>query len=219
MPQIEVSFDIDANGIVNVGAKDLGTGKEQKITITGSSGLDKDEVEKMVSDASQHAEEDRQAREAADARNKADQMVYQVEKTLKENEEKFSPEERQAGRRGPEGGPSTALEQAPTPRRSRRPPRIWRRPRTNWRRLIYKANAESGAPTPAGDQGGQGASPGRRRSSGRRRDRRRGWTASEKKTLRLVLGGNGPHAHVGACATGRNWMSSLGDLDPLMRSC
>jgi molecular chaperone DnaK len=94
MPQIEVGFDIDANGIVHVAAKDLGTGKEQKITITASSGLSKDEVNEMVSDAADHAEEDRQAREAADVRNQADQMVYQVEKTLKENEPKFSEEDR-----------------------------------------------------------------------------------------------------------------------------
>jgi molecular chaperone DnaK len=94
VPQIEVTFDIDANGIVHVGAKDLGTGKEQKITITASSGLDKSEVEAMVSDAAEHAEEDRKARESVDVRNRADQMVYQVEKTLKENESKFSSEDR-----------------------------------------------------------------------------------------------------------------------------
>jgi len=90
VPQIEVTFDIDANGIVNVSAKDLGTSKEQKITITASSGLDKTEVEKMVNDAEAHAGEDRAAREAVDARNKADQMVYTTEKTLSENEDKLS---------------------------------------------------------------------------------------------------------------------------------
>jgi molecular chaperone DnaK len=90
MPQIEVTFDLDANGIVNVSAKDLGTGKEQTITITASSGLSKDEVEKMVTDAESHAEEDKQAREAADTRNQADQMVYQVEKTLNDNAAKIA---------------------------------------------------------------------------------------------------------------------------------
>jgi molecular chaperone DnaK len=94
IPQIEVTFDIDANGIVHVAAKDLGTGKEQKITITASSGLSKDEVDAMVRDAADHADEDREAREAADVRNQADQMVYQIEKTLKENEAKFSAEDR-----------------------------------------------------------------------------------------------------------------------------
>jgi len=90
VPQIEVAFDIDANGIVNVSAKDLGTGKEHKITITATSGLSKDQVESMVHDAEEHADEDRQAREAADARNKADQLVYHAEKTLQENGSKLS---------------------------------------------------------------------------------------------------------------------------------
>jgi molecular chaperone DnaK len=93
VPQIEVAFDIDANGIVNVSAKDLGTGKEQKITITASSGLSDSDVDGMVSDAETHAVEDQQAREAADARNQADQMVYQVEKMLQENEAKLAGED------------------------------------------------------------------------------------------------------------------------------
>jgi molecular chaperone DnaK len=85
VPQIEVSFDIDANGIVNVAAKDRATGKEQKITISGSSGLSKDEVERMVTDAERHAAEDKKRREVIDARNQADALAYQVEKTLNEN--------------------------------------------------------------------------------------------------------------------------------------
>jgi molecular chaperone DnaK len=96
MPQIEVAFDLDANGIVSVSAKDLGTGREQKITITASSGLGKEEVERMIRDAGEHAAEDHQAREAADARNHADQIVYQVEKVLRENEAKFSEADRTA---------------------------------------------------------------------------------------------------------------------------
>src|SRR5207244_2584782 len=79
MPQIEVTFDIDANGILNVSAKDLGTGKEQKITITASSGLNKDEIDKMVSDAQAHAEEDRKRREEIEARNRLDSLVYSTE--------------------------------------------------------------------------------------------------------------------------------------------
>jgi molecular chaperone DnaK len=94
MPQIEVSFDIDANGIVHVGAKDLGTGKEQKITITASSGLDKGEVDQRLREAEAHADEDRRARETVDARNRADQLVYTVERTLKENEAKFSADDK-----------------------------------------------------------------------------------------------------------------------------
>jgi molecular chaperone DnaK len=85
VPQVEVTFDIDANGIVHVGAKDLGTGKEQSIQITASSGLNKDEIDKMVKDATAHAEEDRKRREAVDARNQLDSLVYQTEKTLAEH--------------------------------------------------------------------------------------------------------------------------------------
>jgi len=90
VPQIEVTFDIDANGIVNVSAKDLGTNKEQKITITASSGLAKDEIEKMTRDAESHSEEDRKYREEVEARNKADNLVYNTEKLLKENRDKIS---------------------------------------------------------------------------------------------------------------------------------
>jgi molecular chaperone DnaK len=90
VPQVEVTFDIDANGIVNVSAKDLGTNKEQKITITSSSGLTKDEIERMRKDADAHSEEDRKYREEVEAKNKADNLVYNTEKTLKENREKLS---------------------------------------------------------------------------------------------------------------------------------
>ncbi len=88
VPQIEVSFDIDANGIVNVTAKDKATGKEQKIAITGSSGLAKDEVEKMVRDAEAHAADDKARREVIDVRNQADSLAWSVEKTLNENRDK-----------------------------------------------------------------------------------------------------------------------------------
>jgi len=88
LPQIEVTFDIDANGIVNVSAKDMGTGKEQKITITASSGLSKDEVSQMMRDAESHADEDKKRREVAETRNQADNLAYQVEKTLRENKDK-----------------------------------------------------------------------------------------------------------------------------------
>ena len=85
VPQIEVGFDIDANGILNVSAKDLGTGQEQKITVTSSSGLDPDEIGTMVNEATSHADEDRQRREQIDARNQLDSIVYQTEKVLNEN--------------------------------------------------------------------------------------------------------------------------------------
>jgi molecular chaperone DnaK len=90
MPQIEVTFDIDANGILHVSAKDLGTGKEQKITITASSGLTKDEIEKMRKDAEAHAEDDRKQREQIEVRNEADNAVYRSEKMLKESADKIS---------------------------------------------------------------------------------------------------------------------------------
>ena len=90
VPQIEVSFDIDANGIVNVAAKDTATGKEQKITISNSSGLSKDDVDRMVKEAESHASEDQARREVIDARNQADTLAYQVEKTVNENRERIA---------------------------------------------------------------------------------------------------------------------------------
>ena len=94
VPQIEVSFDIDANGIVHVSAKDLATGKEQKIRIESSSGLSEDEIDKMVKDAESHADEDKQRKHDIEVRNNADTMLYTTEKTLKENEDKISEEDR-----------------------------------------------------------------------------------------------------------------------------
>ncbi|MGW5463379.1 molecular chaperone DnaK [Streptomyces sp. NPDC003996] len=85
VPQIEVAFDIDANGIMHVSAKDLGTGKEQKMTVTGGSALPKDDIDRMVREAEQHAEEDRRRREAAETRNQAEQLVYSTEKLIRDN--------------------------------------------------------------------------------------------------------------------------------------
>ena len=96
VPQIEVTFDIDANGIVHVSAKDLGTGKEQKIRIEASSGLNEAEIEKMVKEAEAHAEEDRRERERIDARNEADSLIYSTEKSLKEVGDKISAGEKSA---------------------------------------------------------------------------------------------------------------------------
>ena len=94
VPQIEVSFDIDANGILHVSAKNLGTGKEQKITITASSGLSKDEIEKMRKDGELHADEDRKNKEELETRNEADSAVYRTEKMMKENADKISTEDK-----------------------------------------------------------------------------------------------------------------------------
>jgi molecular chaperone DnaK len=94
VPQIEVTFDIDANGILNVTAKDNATGKDQKITITSSSGLSKEEVERMAKDADAHAAEDKAQRESIDSKNQLDSMIYQIEKMLKESGDKISGSER-----------------------------------------------------------------------------------------------------------------------------
>ncbi|MEU9762322.1 Hsp70 family protein, partial [Streptomyces sp. NPDC047987] len=87
--QIEVSFDIDANGIMHVTAKDLGTGKEQKMTVTGGSSLPKNDIDRMVRDAEKYAEEDRQRKEAAETRNRAETLLYQTEKLMRDNADKI----------------------------------------------------------------------------------------------------------------------------------
>ena len=94
IPQIEVTFDIDANGIVNVSAKDLGTGKEQKVTITSSTNMSKEDVEKAVKEAEQYASEDKKRREAIDVKNNADQTVYQTEKTITDLGDKIKADEK-----------------------------------------------------------------------------------------------------------------------------
>jgi molecular chaperone DnaK len=93
VPKIEVTFDINADGILHVSAKDIGTGKHQAITITGHSGLDDAEIQRMVSDADTHSEEDKKRRELIDVKNQADGLVYSIEKTLRENADKINPEE------------------------------------------------------------------------------------------------------------------------------
>ena len=94
LPQVEVTFDLDANGIVNVSAKDKATGKEQKITITASSGLSKDEVERMRKDAELHADEDKKRREEVETRNQADQAIYQAERTLTDAGDKLTADDK-----------------------------------------------------------------------------------------------------------------------------
>ena len=119
LPQIEVTFDIDANGIVNVSAKDLGTGKEQKITITASSGLNKDEVERMMKEAESHAEDDKARREEVETRNQADQAVYAAERMLQDTADKLAASETQPVeaaiaevKKAIEGGNTPAIKQA-----------------------------------------------------------------------------------------------------------
>jgi molecular chaperone DnaK len=119
VPQVEVTFDIDANGIVNVSAKDLGTGKEQKITITASSGLAKDDVDRMMKEAESHAEEDRKRKEEIETRNKADQAVYGAERMLKDMGDKISASDRaaiesamEALKKASEGSDAAAIDRA-----------------------------------------------------------------------------------------------------------
>jgi molecular chaperone DnaK len=95
VPQVEVTFDIDANGIVHVSAKDLGTGREQQMTITGGTALNKDEIDRMMKEAEAHAEEDRKRRDEAEVRNNADSLVFQTEKLLRDQADKVQPEDRE----------------------------------------------------------------------------------------------------------------------------
>jgi molecular chaperone DnaK len=109
VPKIEVTFDIDANGIVHVSAKDLGTGREQSMTITGGSSLPKDDIERMMREAEQYADEDRQRKEAAETRNTAEGLVYQTEKFLADNADKL-PEDARSNVDGPLADLKKALE-------------------------------------------------------------------------------------------------------------
>jgi molecular chaperone DnaK len=155
VPQIEVTFDIDANGILHVGAKDLGTGKEQKITITASSGLSKDEIEKMRRDAEAHAEDDKKQREEVETRNEADNAVYRTEKMLKDNGDKISGDDKakiesavNAVKEALKGSDSAAIKSA-----SEKLNEAWQAASAE----LYKAAA---AKAQAEKAGGAGAGPG-----------------------------------------------------------
>jgi len=160
MPQVEVTFDIDANGIVNVSAKDLGTGKEQKITISASSGLGEGEIEKMVQDAESHAGEDKERRKAVETRNSLDSLVYQTQKVYDENKEKLSAEVKGAvesaladGRKALDGEDVGAMEQAVT---------TIQQASHKMAETMY----QSGAADAAGEAGGAEAGPSDAGSSG-----------------------------------------------------
>ena len=151
VPQIEVSFDIDANGIVNVSAKDLGTGKSQAMTITGGSALPKDEIDRMMRDAESHAEEDRKRREEAETRNQAESLVYQTEKFVKENEEKL-PDDVKADVNGALSEAQEALKGTDTERIRSAMERLATESQKLGAALYQQPDAAAGAP--GGDAGG-----------------------------------------------------------------
>ncbi|MBN2159868.1 MAG: molecular chaperone DnaK [Spirochaetes bacterium] len=168
VPQIEVAFDIDANGIVHVSAKDMGTGREQKIRIESSGGLSEEEIKRMVNDAESHSEEDRKARELIEARNEADTLVYAVEKTLRENGDKADPAEKSrieseiaALKRAMEGSEAEAIRSAKS--------RLEQAAGEFGSRLYQQASQQPG-PQPGPDASGQdgGSSHGPEQNSGDR---------------------------------------------------
>jgi molecular chaperone DnaK len=160
VPQIEVTFDIDANGILHVSAKDLGTGKSQKITITASSGLSKEEVEKMKTEAEAHAEEDKKLREAVELRNRCDARVYETEKLMKEHKEIINDEQRQKleeaitkvkdALKGEDADAMKSAEEALT--------QVWHGVSSDiYAKVRDKAGPQAGSPGPAGQPAGEPA--------------------------------------------------------------
>jgi molecular chaperone DnaK len=157
VPQIEVTFDIDANGILHVSAKDLGTGKEQKITITASSGLSKEDIEKMRRDAEEHADEDRKQREEIETRNEADNAVYRSEKMLKDNADKISGADKSkiegaisAVKDALKGGDGSAIKSA-----SDKLNEVWQAVSAElYKAASEKTRAEKGSGQPEGEPGG-----------------------------------------------------------------
>ena len=143
MPQIEVSFDIDANGIINVSAKDLGTGNEQQIRIEGGSGLKQDEIDRMIREAEAHGDEAHKLRELVDTRNNAESLAYQIEKSLKENREKLDESVAVDGRRADHGAARRARVERRRRASRRRPTRCRRRGRRPPRRSTRRPRPSS----------------------------------------------------------------------------
>ena len=167
MPQIEVTFDIDANGILSVSAKDLGTGKEQTIEIKGGSGLAESEVEQMIKDAEAHAEEDRKQRELAEARNVAENAAYQAEKQLDEMGDQVDEAAKAEINDGDQGACATCSSPT-TPSRSRRRPTPSRRPSTRSPSRSTSSGRRAAAGRPTAPAPTAPATPTRPRSSTRR---------------------------------------------------
>ncbi|HET7747052.1 MAG TPA: Hsp70 family protein, partial [Vicinamibacteria bacterium] len=160
LPQIEVTFDIDANGIVNVSARDRATGRSQAITITASSGLAKDEVERLVREAESHADEDKAKREEIEARNQADSLVYQTEKTIRENRERLPKEDVEAAERALESARAAVAEGGAE--KIRATSEELTKASHRLAEALYRASAAAppeGAPRDAGTPGDGGSAP------------------------------------------------------------
>jgi molecular chaperone DnaK len=164
IPQIEVTFDIDANGIVNVQAKDMGTGKEQKITITASSGLAKDEVDRMMREAESHADEDKKRRDEIEARNRADQAVYGAERFIKESGDKLAAADKAAIESAVEAL-KKAIESNDAAAISREMEALTQA-QHKAAATLYQQAAPGGGPTPGGDGGNAGGATGGGASGG-----------------------------------------------------
>jgi molecular chaperone DnaK len=160
VPQVEVTFDIDANGILNVSAKDLATSKSQAITITASSGLAKEEVERMVQDAQAHADEDKERREEIGARNRADSLVYSTEKTLSENRDKIPADEAAAAEKALEEA-RKAIEEGDVKRIEAATQKLTSASHRLAEALYRSATSTGGEGQPSSDSGGTGAGPGK----------------------------------------------------------
>src|SRR6201747_1055317 len=157
VPQVEVAFDIDANGIVHVSAKDLGTGKEQKITISASSGLNDSDIERLIKDAEAHSADDKERRQQVEARNKLDSLIYSTEKTYDEHKEKLGPDEKGElesaladAKKALEGEPTAAVMEAAAERLTKASHKL--------AEVIYQQQQNAGAPS-TGGPGGGGATP------------------------------------------------------------
>jgi molecular chaperone DnaK len=165
VPQIEVTFDIDANGILNVNAKDVATGKDQKITITSSSGLSKEEVERMAKDADAHSDEDKKRREEIEARNHLDSLVYNIEKMLKEQGDKISGSERSEVESALADA-KKALEGTDTDAMNSARDRLTAASHKLAEQMYKAAKPQGGGDAPAGEHGGDGAADKKKKDEG-----------------------------------------------------
>ncbi len=168
VPQIEVTFDIDANGILHVSAKDLGSGKEQKISITGSSGLSKEEVEKMQRDAETHAEEDKKAKEAIEIKNNADTLAYQCEKQLKDLGDKVPEDKKKSVEES-----IAKVREAINANDTEAMKKTYEDLQNQFQEIsadLYKQAAASAGPAPGAEAGGQPGPQGETQSDSSRKD-------------------------------------------------